>query len=159
MEFSFLSKMIQIAQAAGPAPITFGIFAVCFKGITRLPCSECYFSWCFALPLCLYPCLQVALCIWGWCSEPSSGVDFQTKWAVNSACWSQWLSMASSPSSPPLSKATACSSFVAWCLASGECFFSCEYFLTLQTILLIWVDSYHVRGRRKNGNADWSGER
>lgn len=148
--------MMQIAQSPGPAMVKFGIFTVCFRGITQLPSSEWHFSWCFTLPPCLYPCLQVALCIWGWCSEPSSGVDFQTKWAGNSACWSQWLSMASSPSSHPLSKATACSSFVAWCLALGEYFFSCEYFLYTQSSF--GFDSHHVRGRRKNGNADWSGD-
>lgn len=68
----------------------------------------------------LPPCVQVALCIWGWCSEPFFGAAYQTRWAVNSACWYPCLSMASSPSSPPLSKATVCSSCAAWCLALGE---------------------------------------
>lgn len=126
------------STAPVPAMIKFGIFNLCFRGITQLPSSECYFSYCFTLPPCLCPCLQAALCIWGWCSEPSSGVDFQTKWAVNSACWSQWLSMASSPSSPPLSRATACSSFVAWCLDLGEYFFSCEYFSHFKPNLPHW---------------------
>lgn len=71
-------------------------------------------------PLCLCPCLQVALCIWGWCLEPFSGVVSQTKWVANSVCWYPWLSTASSPSCRPLSKATVCSSCVAWCLALGE---------------------------------------
>lgn len=107
------------AHSADPARIKFGIFIECFM-VTKAGVFCRLFSGCFTLPLCLCPHLQVALYIWGWCLEPSSGVDFQTKWVVNSACWSPWLSTVSLPSCHPLSKATACSSFVAWCPALGE---------------------------------------
>lgn len=68
----------------------------------------------------MFPPPQEASCTWGWCSEPSSGAAFRTKWAVNSVCSFPCPSTASSPSCPPSSKATAPSSSVAWCLALGE---------------------------------------
>ena len=74
-----------------------------------------WFSWLVFIGM-----FQAASCIWGWCSAPSSGAACRTSWAVDSVCWYPCPSTASSPSCPPSSKATACSSSAAWCPASGE---------------------------------------
>lgn len=140
-----------MVRSADPARIKFRIFIECFME-TKAGVFCMLFSSCFTVPLCLCPHLQVALYIWGWCSEPSFGADFQTKWAVNSACWSPWLSTVSSPSCHPLSKATACSSFVAWCPALGEYYVFSRGLTQEESGREPPPPAHHVRGWKKNEN-------